>query len=462
MDCMGGFGLAARGDSGADDAASRGSDKQPLPLVLHEHNRPYQEYQPEGGCSYFAEWGVWEQDYHVADIPAQNPDSYFVCLSAHRGPNETLFHQSPLGWLTLQAECRGKKAHEVTLYDHYAAVERAYPGDAPVDPLKGNIGQLVRLKLARPELKVLVSIGGWLMSDPFFTLANDPQARKVFVASVLRFLQRYPVFDGVDIDWEYPGGGALPYLGSDKDYQGYAQLMADLRQALNRLGQRRGRRYQLTAAVSASPERIPAANHARAARYLDYVFAMTYDFYGAWNSTLGHHAALHASATQRLPAYDAASAVRGLLQAGIPADKLVLGVALYGRGWSRVRQVAPGESPFLHGRGTRPLHGTWEPGILDYRAIREHYMRNSRQGKNGYRFTYDPQAEAPYLWNAASGKLISFENPRSARAKGRFVRQQHLAGVFSWEIDADNGDLLNAMHEGLGHPRIRAGAAGAP
>ncbi|EKP0309977.1 hypothetical protein JGK42_003923, partial [Aeromonas veronii] len=142
-------------------------------------------------------------------------------------------------------------------------------------------------------------------------------------------------------------------------------------------------------------------------------------------------------------------AVKALTQGGMPADKISVGVASYARGWTGVNNVQ-GDNPFT-GKATGPFvgqkgHGHWEPGIVDYAEIASLYT-----DKNGFESGYDEAAEAAYVWNRTTGDLLSFDNDRSIKAKGKYVRDHGLGGLFSWEIDGDNGDNLNAMHEGLGH-----------
>jgi len=428
--------------------------KEPLPLVLLENNLAYKNTTNSIVASYYPEWGIYERNFPVAKIPASNLTHIFYGFIAICGPNEALRQAYEPGWQVLQKECEDQADYTVTIYDRWAAIDKAFEGDQDSDPIKGNFGQLMRLKLAKPDIKIMPSFGGWTLSDPFYTLANNATHRQTFINSVIAFLKNYPLFDGVDIDWEYPGGGgANSELGSSADYEAYADLMRDLRQAINGLEQETGRSYLLTSAVGVAPDKINAVNYTRAVQYLDYVFAMGYDFYGAWNGELGHHAALHTSDHQKLVGFDGASGITNLINAGIPANKLVLGVAKYGRGWINITGVNSGESPFINGVSDGTAHpGTWESGNLDYRDIANNYLSSHEQGKNGYSYFYDEQAEAPYLWNASTGRLITYDNKRSAKAKAQYARNNNLAGVFSWEIDADNGDILNSMHEGLGHP----------
>lgn len=93
--------------------------------------------------------------------------------------------------------------------------------------------------------------------------------------------------------------------------------------------------------------------------------------------------------------------------------------------------------------------GVWEAGVIDYKGIKANMLGADNTGINGFEYGYDAQAEAPWVWNRTSGQLITFDDDRSVKAKGVYARSLGLAGLFSWEIDADNGDILNAMHEGL-------------
>lgn len=403
-------------------------------------------------ASYFVEWGVYGRNYHVADIPAEKLTHILYGFIPICGPNDSLQTANPSGHSILVSQCSGKPDYSVVVHDKYAALEKSYPGDNWDDPIKGNFGQFIKLKQQYPHLKIIPSVGGWTFSDPFYYFANDPQKRAVFVSSVIDFIKQYSFFDGIDIDWEYPGGnGANTSLGDSADYQGYADLMRDLRAALDDLEIASGREYELTSAVGAAPSKIDAVNYSEAQNYMDYIFAMTYDYYGAWNNTVGHLTALNDYPENVETGFYAVSAVNQLMAAGVPANKIVVGAAMYGRGWDGV-QVAADES-ILNGVGNGPAEGSWEPGSVDYKEIVDSYLGGSDgRGINGFTYYYDEIAQAPYVFNADSGVFITYDNPRSVKAKGSYVLQNNLGGLFSWEIDADNGDILNAMNDGLGNP----------
>ncbi len=410
--------------------------------------------------TYFVEWGVYGRNYHVADMPAEDLTHVLYGFIPICGPNTSLQSANPSGYSALVQQCAGKPDYSVVVHDKFAALEKSYPGDQWDDPIRGNFGQLMKMKQQHPHIKVLPSVGGWTLSDPFFHLAGNATHRATFVNSVADFLRTYRFFDGVDIDWEFPGGGgANAALGDGSDYEAYADLMRDLRQALDNLETELDKELYLTSAIGASPQKIANVNYTRAQMYMDYIFLMSYDYYGAWNTELGHQTALYDYSYNQQDGFYTTASVDSLIMQGVPSQKIVVGVAMYGRGWSKI-QGGSIDNPFTgsgtstttwQGEQVNKVNGTWEDGVLDYKDIVNNYLGGTQgTGINGYQYYYDETAEAPYLWNYSNGSLITYDNPRSTRAKGNYVQQHQLGGLFSWEIDADNGDMVDAMNEGLG------------
>jgi chitinase len=299
-----------------------------------------------------------------------------------------------------------------------------------------------RYKQRAPQVKVLASVGGWGGSDPFFHLANDPARRAVFVASAQRFLREHPAFDGIDIDWEHPGDNGSAHgvpLGSPQDGQAYADLLTDLRHALDALGQETGRRYLVTMAVNTTQPIVQRINFRQAAPALDLVFMMTYDFYGGWSPVAGHHSTLASSAPD---ADDSLlRSIRNLREAGVPPAKMVAGVAMYGRGFTGVQQPRAGAAKtgvFPDGEGATP-----------YREIAGPLLDRQGRGRRGYQAVWDPVTQAWSLFHAGRHQWLGYDDPRAVWAKARAARAEGLAGVFAWELSQDNGDLLNAMNLGM-------------
>jgi len=306
-----------------------------------------------------------------------------------------------------------------------------------------------RLKARAPHVKVVASLGGWGGSDPFFHLADEPAPRAAFAKSATDFLRTHPAFDGIDIDWEHPtnnGAANGVQLGSPADGQGYADLMGALRASLDVLTAENGHKYILTAAINTEHSIVDKVNYRDAARSMDYIFMMTYDFYGSWKKTIGNHAAPHASAPGAEDGLDAA--IRSMTAAGVPAAKLVAGVAMYGRGFTGVARPAPGQgfTGETH-TGTYPA----PEGSSDWRELAARYVDRHGRGLHGYQTIFDPQTQAWNLYNARSKLFMGYDDPRAVIEKGRIAREAGLAGVFAWELSQDNGDILNAMNYGVGN-----------
>ena len=422
------------------------------PHPMQQRNRSYHNTTGKKVAAYFVEWGVGSRGYHVADIPAENLTHLYYSFIPICGPNKSLRQATPEGYATLKKQCQGKPDYSVVLHDQYAALEKPYPGDRLHQPIRGIFAELYRLKQTQPDLKILPSVGGWTLSDPLFDIGTNRKARAVFIESIINFIRRYDIFDGIDIDWEFPGGGgASSDLGSPQDSAGFVILMRELREALDALSLETGRDYELAAAVSGSVDILRVINWEDAHPYLDFINLMTYDYYGAWNGALGHMTGLYPTDHSQTAGASAHEAVQHLLKRDVPAEKIALGVAMYGRGWTNVSDVVA-DNPFT-GIGGDGISGGWERGIMDYKAIEADFMGGPEaSGINGFTVGWDDEAKASYAWNTTTNTLISLDTKRSVREKGSYILQHQLGGMFAWEIDADNGAILNSMHQGLGHP----------
>jgi chitinase len=421
------------------------------PQPQKQQNQAYTNSSGKMVGGYFVEWGTYDGNFHVADIPAQNLTHLFYAFIPVCGPNQSLQQADPQSYSKLVAQCVGKPDFTVVVHDKFAALERSYPGDTVDQPVRGIFAELYRLKKAHPDLKILPSVGGWTLSDPLYSIGVNAQARATFVASVIDMIKTYDFFDGVDIDWEFPGGGGSnPKLGSENDGAGFALLMRDLRLAMDTLSVETGRTYQLTAAMGGSVQKLQGIDWETAYPYMDYINLMTYDYYGEWDSVPGHHTTLYANPNSRRVGSSADEAVQHLLSRKVPSGKISLGVAMYGRSWSNISKHKD-NNPFT-GSGGNSLTDSLAENIGDYKKIETQYLGGvNGSGAHGFSLLWDDRAKACSLWNSAVGTLISFDCSRAVQAKGNYVLQYKLGGVFAWELDGDNGHLLNAMHEGLGH-----------
>lgn len=278
-----------------------------------------------------------------------------------------------------------------------------------------------RLKMRDPQVQVLASVGGWGGSDPFFHLAASAESRAVFVKHAVAWLRAHPGFDGLDIDWEHPGSNGsangVP-LGSPADGEHFVQLMQDLRAGLDGLGRETGRRYALTVAIATTRDQLARMPMGRAAQSLDLVFMMTYDFFGPWTKKIGNHTPLRSRDDRSLEA-----SVTHLKAAGVPAGKLVAGVAMYARGFDGVKADGSYAKPYPS-----------EDGSIAFKDL----------DTLGLKAKFDKQTQSWAM--VGPGKFVGYDDPRAVRAKVAFARKAGLAGVFAWELTQDNGEILDAMN----------------
>ena len=238
-------------------ADTDGAHTDSITLTPRAGNTRYTNKSGSMVAAYYVEWSGYGRDFDVNDIPAWNLTHILygfipICSATE---NDSLRQISGSHAALLRA-CTGRDDYKVAIHDAWGALQETRAGFTHSTPYKGNYGQIMQLKQAYPDLVILPSVGGWTLSDPFYAL-SDATHRKTFVDSMEEFLQVWKFYDGVDIDWEYPGGhGANPALGDPAiDRATYTLLMKELRAMLDRMELRTGRKFHLTSAVSAGPRR---------------------------------------------------------------------------------------------------------------------------------------------------------------------------------------------------------------
>ncbi len=291
-----------------------------------------------------------------------------------------------------------------------------------------------KLKKQHPHLILLPSFGGWTLSYPFHEMAKSDEDRQHFVKTAVALIEKFDVFDGIDIDWEFPGGGGNSHprvegIAAEQEKTTFKLMMQEFRVALDRLSTTTKRQYQLTAAVNGSKAKTDAIDWQNTALYMDYVFAMTYDF-AVGDGQADHHTSLFNNSNDGL---STAKMINNLLAAGVPKQKLVVGVAFYGRGW---RNSGWQQTHF------KASNDDISTGSYTYQQLVDTPL-------DGYKYGYDTQAQAAYLYHHKQDTFISFDDKRSIAAKADWVKKQGLAGLFSWQISQDNGDLISAMYNNL-------------
>lgn len=329
------------------------------------------------------------------------------------------------------------------LMDPEADVQRPFPGDSDdPDAVKGNFHQLQLLKERNPHLQTLISMGGWTGSGRFSDACATADTRREFVVSIVElYLTRWPgVFDGVDIDWEYPVCCGLPENSyRPEDLHNCTLLFEELRRQLDDLGRTTGRYYPVTTAIPAG-RKLPTTcfELGEIGRICDFINIMTYDLVGAGDGGVTN---FH-SAFNPAPSYPASPEVRDyhnvvrtveVFEAeGVPPEKLVVGVPFYGRGFTGV----PPENDGLF----QPFTGTTGG---DYRTIKRNLLPTALVNRH-------PEAQAPWLYDPNSGTMMVYDDPESLALKREYVQANGLGGLMIWELsdDDEQASLLTALSPG--------------
>lgn len=302
-----------------------------------------------------------------------------------------------------------------------------------------NMANLQVIRLANPAIQLLISVGGWGLSGGFSDAALTAESRRIFAASCLDFIKKHQL-DGIDLDWEYPGQVGAGNINRPEDKESFTLFLKEIRVQLDQLAkeEKRDTPYLLTIATGANQAYLDHTNMAEAQQYLDLVNIMTYDYTGAWSERAGHHTNLAISGEPNANPHASQVAVAQHLAAGIPPEKLILGVAFYGRSFSGVDSTETG----LY----QPFSG--ESGALSYQALAASYI-----DKNGFTRYWDSLAQAPYLWNDSARIFITYDDPESLTNKAQFAADQGLGGAMFWHYRHDTtGVLLSSLYRQLSQP----------
>ena len=332
-------------------------------------------------------------------------------------------------------------------------------GGGPGEP--ATLARLVAAKRRNPDLRLMISVGGWTRSDRFSDMAADAFRRAAFIRSGIAFLREHR-FDGIDIDWEYPGdigNGCPPERPCERpgDKRNFIALGRELRAALDEAGRADGKRYLVTIAAGADDKFLRDGEGGATwlrelAEYLDWINLMSYDFHGSWERVAGLNAPLHRDATDPIGTNAEASVAR-LIASGIAPSKITLGLPFYGKGWAGCTP-GPGNDGLYQpcaGLANGSANESFDFSFLADRG----YLAQDGQGRytiagRGFTRHWNSAAAVPYLFDRATGTFITYDDEASIAAKLALVKRLRLRGAMYWELGADrHGVLRGVVSRGL-------------
>ncbi|KDR70278.1 hypothetical protein GALMADRAFT_894859 [Galerina marginata CBS 339.88] len=375
-------------------------EKDPKTNVIHRRATG------KASIAYFTNWGIYGANFQPTDIVP-----------------------SPLTHILYSFADTDASTGAISLTDSYADEQKHFPTDSWNDVgnnLYGCLKQLYLLKLKQRNLKVLLSIGGWTYSQAgHFNFVTSAASRATFVSSAVQLVEDYG-FDGIDIDFEYPA--------TTDQGQGFADLVTALRTAFDSLAAKKGdsTSYLITAAVAAGPAnyaylKVPQMNSA-----LTFWNLMAYDYAGSWLTFSDNQANLYGGART---GFNTDSAVKFYLASGASANKIVMGMPLYGRAFENTAGLG---QPYS---GIGP--GTIEAGVYSYKAL-------PMAGAQVFENMTDVSS---YSYDASKKELVSYDTPNIVKTKVQYINSKGLAGSMFWELSTDKvgtDSLVGTSANGLG------------
>ena len=367
--------------------------------------------QPMRVVGYFASWDVKSKGTRIADLPAQDLTHIYYAFA--------------------KIDSDGR----VVLFDPCVDIGKCDP-PATADS-GGNFAALARLKALNPHLKLAISIGGWTDSGRFSDAAFNELSRRVFARTAIDvFIRQRPgLFDGIDIDWEFPVEGGLEgNVERPEDKHNFTLLLRELRRQLDEQGATDKRHYELTIAASARPEEIANVEIDFVEPLLDFINVMTYDYHEAPGLT-NFNAPLYEAKGDVSPRLNVDNTMGAFLDVKVPRGKLLVGIPFYGHAYGSVEDINHG----LFQNGTdKPAD--WKQHDGDWNVLAKTRLRDSRYVK-----FWESSARVPYMYDSTSGTWVSYDDPRSVAEKVQYVREHGLGGVVIWELGGDDGSLMRAI-----------------
>ncbi len=461
----------------SESASAEESSREESGEAVAEDSGEEQEPVDRQVIVYFANWNLNVKDAaaggEVASIPWDSitiVNHAFWAVAPADGSTETSFER----------RSSGEPARtEFALVSTSPATDYEDTEASAMDPSmeRNHFAQYAVFSEQYPDVDIMISVGGWTACGYFSEMAYTKEGRAGFIGSCLELMDTYPWIDGIDLDWEHPGGSndgerlpendldqGCPIWGTQKeDTVNFAALVREMREAFD---EKYGTGVKkITACASASTGwTLPNQDWPAAEPYLDYINIMTYDLAGDWDKATGHASGING----------VKGAVAHFLGKEIPAAKLNIGSPMYGTGFLMSGKLNSGRivgAPITAPSGidkdmltVDAVQAFEAEAVSGYEIVLEdgkpavgEEWDNSEDGSAcGWHFAYDAKAAGPYLYNDDEASeyyqwYISYENPLSLQQKLDLIEQYNLAGMIVWECSEDTPDhqLIRQMGDYL-------------
>lgn len=466
-------------DVAETDTAEADTAEEDVAEEETQEEEPAEERVPKQVIVYYPNWYLYNNDAmkggEVASIDWENVtfvNHAFWAAHPVEGTGESSFER----------RANGEPARtEFEIVSTYPEADYLDTDPSAVDPSmqKNHFAQYAVYSEKYPDVNIMISIGGWTESGYFSEMAFTPEGRASFIQSCMDLMDQYEWIDGIDIDWEYPGGSndgerlpegegdqGCPIWGTPADDRAnFAALCKEMREAFDA-------KYgagvkKLTACASASTGwTLPNQDWPAAEPYLDYINIMTYDMAGTWDPATGHASGLNW----------VKNALVYYMTDEIPFSKLNIGAPLYGTGlimggngelkadkivgWPIDKlgiidknSLVVDKMKEFEAEAVSGYDIVWENGV----PVMGEKWDNSEDGTiKGWHFAYDKANQAAYMYNDDETSeyyrwYISYENPLALQAKLDVIEQYNLAGIIVWEStqDTEDHEMIGQMGEFL-------------
>ena len=414
-------------------------------------------------AGFFEEWSIYYAGYNLASLESNGSAAKLSHLIYAFGD--------------VSASASDPSTNTCVIADAWADFENnnlpPVGGIADTWPLYGNFAEILKLKQLHPNLQTVISLGGASAAEAqaFSTAASTDAGRKALVSSCINMfvvgnvgsdwngaITAPGLFDGFNIDWEFPAAA---------DKQNFTLLLEEFRNELNALSAMTGKKYVLSFDGPAGAQNYSNIDLRSAAKQVDFITIDGYNYAGTWESTTNHASPLFDS--RQDPSFgqdlDIEDTVAAYLKAGVPPQKYLMGVPLYGAGWTGVPNKNHGLYQTSTGASAVPLAGgtglctdlsgntpgcdtLLTPGAATYSTL-------STLTKNGYKSYFDIDRIATWLYNPTSGTFFTYDDPDTAFLKAAYINFRvpgGLGGAFVWAVKDDdaNGTMVKTLALGLG------------